>query len=129
MSDDLDGFVRVDNDIEQTVEELKDELKQHDIMLNALTTNVDSGRRSSRSWRDFAILLLIIFIIVTVLSYIRNSEQRVLDNAARVENWTKIESGVDLNTEMITRIDEHLRQCASCHTHANHTIILQNWNK
>jgi hypothetical protein len=69
-------------------------------------------------WRGAAIFLLIINIVFSTQIALEESVKRGQDNKERAENWTAIRSGLESNRRMIYNVDEHLRQCLGCHSHA-----------
>ncbi len=68
-------------------------------------------------WRGLAVLLLIVFIGVTLTTYLADRQQHAADNKERAEHWTRLEGLAGADGRAIERLDETLRACAICHAH------------
>ena len=81
-------------------------------------------RKELWMWRGFIILLLIINLITVFITFSIDRTQHAVDNAQRAAAWQELRDRTNGNRNMIMKnheailaVDEHLRQCAGCHSH------------
>jgi hypothetical protein len=73
--------------------------------------------REKWAWRGFAIFMLILNLLVTIITNVQDINRHAADNYARAQHWQKLEDGVDRNSRMILTLDDHMRECLRCHAH------------
>lgn len=85
---------------------------------------MNDERKELWMWRFFAISLLVLILMTTMIQWLVTRSDRGVDNAARAQAWQAIldanrntENIVQRNGVQIDNLREQLHRCASCHTH------------
>jgi hypothetical protein len=82
-------------------------------------------RKEIWMWRGVTILLVLVLLITTAVTYFKDREQHSLDNTERAKNWQRILSNqeqlkgmIGISHITITQIDNSLQRCMGCHSYA-----------
>jgi hypothetical protein len=85
-------------------------------------------RKELWMWRGVGILLIILWMVVTVSTFIQTKKEQSLSGIEHAQAWQLIKSNqsmiigkLDKHYDATIRVDEHLRQCANCHSHPDLT--------
>jgi predicted negative regulator of RcsB-dependent stress response len=81
-------------------------------------------RKEIWMWRGVTILLVLILLITTAVTYFKDREQHAVDNTERAQAWQKILSNQDqlkgmigLNYSTVVQVDNSLQRCMGCHSY------------
>jgi len=85
-------------------------------MPNGLDKSELELHRELWMWRGFAILLMLLIMVTTVIQFYTDGQRQAYDNKVRAEAWTKIELGVETNARSLAEVRRQLEHCTQCHT-------------